>query len=161
VSKRHPNWRRVKKHLNYTVEEIAQLLGLHKNTVHAMRRNGLQPIDDRRPMLFLGSALANLLRERRKKGKRPLRFGEMFCLRCRDARQPAFAEVESVSQTAYSANLRGLCPKCSSLMHRRVSLARVHAIPVEWQDAIRQGRERLRDCGNPSLNCDLGKARKA
>jgi hypothetical protein len=62
MGKRHPNWRLVKKSRNYTVEEIADLFGLHKNTVRAMRRDGLRPIDDRRPMLFLGGDVANLLR---------------------------------------------------------------------------------------------------
>ncbi len=33
MAKRHPNYRQVKIHRNYTVEEIARLFGIHKNTV--------------------------------------------------------------------------------------------------------------------------------
>ena len=33
MAKRHPNHRQVKIHRNYTVEEIASLFGIHKNTV--------------------------------------------------------------------------------------------------------------------------------
>jgi len=41
MGKRHPNYRHVKIHRNYTAEEIAMQLGIHKNTVRNWLKNGL------------------------------------------------------------------------------------------------------------------------
>jgi transposase-like protein len=51
VGNRHPNPRLVKLHRNYSVEEIARLFDLHKNTVRHWLKQGLAAIDDRRPRL--------------------------------------------------------------------------------------------------------------
>ena len=55
MSKRHPNPRLAKIHRNYTVEEVAGLYGVHRNTVREWVRRGLPTIDDRRPMLIVGT----------------------------------------------------------------------------------------------------------
>ena len=80
---RHPNYRLVKIHRTYTVNEIARLFQIHPNTVRAWRRQGLQAIDGRRPILFKGATLVAFLRARREKAKRPCSPGEIFCLPCR------------------------------------------------------------------------------
>lgn len=59
--------RRVKIHPSYTVDEAARLFGVHKNTVRAWRKSGLQTIDDRRPILVLGRHLAKFLHDRRQR----------------------------------------------------------------------------------------------
>ncbi len=58
MRKRHPNHRLVKIHRSYTVEEIAHLFGIHKNTVRRWVKAGLAISDDKRPMLILGHDLA-------------------------------------------------------------------------------------------------------
>jgi hypothetical protein len=59
-----------------------------------------------------------------------------------------------------SRAMRGLCPACSTLMHRRVTLARMHLMPPDWQATVRQGQERLRACDELSLKCDLDRTPK-
>jgi hypothetical protein len=49
MRKRRPNYRLVKIHRCYTVEEAARLLGTHKNTVRAWVRAGLPTCDSKRP----------------------------------------------------------------------------------------------------------------
>jgi hypothetical protein len=57
MGKRHPNPRLVKLHRSYAVEQIARLFDVHKNTVRAWVKQGLQPIDGQRPALFHGPVL--------------------------------------------------------------------------------------------------------
>lgn len=64
MKKRHPNPRLVKIHRSYTIEEIAKLFGVHKNTVRHWMKNGLTATDDKRPMLILGRVLAAFLQTR-------------------------------------------------------------------------------------------------
>ena len=71
MKKRHPNHRLVKIHRNYTVEDIANLFGIHKNTVRRWIKDGLATIDDKRPMLILGHVLVAFLQSRRAKNKQP------------------------------------------------------------------------------------------
>ena len=65
MKKRHPNHRLVKIHRNYTVEEIAGLFGIHKNTVREWVKTGLATSDNKRPMLILGQDLKAYLQARR------------------------------------------------------------------------------------------------
>jgi Helix-turn-helix domain len=58
---RHPNPRLVKIHRSYAVEEVARILRKHKNTVRAWIKQGLQPIDGRRPTLVHGLELVRFL----------------------------------------------------------------------------------------------------
>jgi transposase-like protein len=53
---RHPNPRLAKIHRSYSVEEIARLFKLHKNTVRAWLRQGLEAIDGQRPTVVRGEA---------------------------------------------------------------------------------------------------------
>jgi hypothetical protein len=68
---RHPNPRLVKIHRNYSVEDIARLFGVHKNTVRSWLKQGLAAIDDRRPTLILGRELMRFLQERRQGAGNP------------------------------------------------------------------------------------------
>src|SRR5260221_11249883 len=54
MGSRHPNPRRVKIHRNYSVEDIARLFGIHKNTVRNWLKQGLATIANLRPLLALG-----------------------------------------------------------------------------------------------------------
>ena len=94
MRKRHPNHRLVKIHRSYTVEEIAELFAIHKNTVRNWVKSGLSTSDDKRPMLILGIDLAAFLQARRTKNKRPCRPGEIYCVRCRAPKFPAASMAE-------------------------------------------------------------------
>jgi len=157
MKRRHPNHRHVKIHRNYTVEEIAQLFGKHKNTVRNWLRDGLKSIDDRRPALVLGADLIAFLKLRREKSKRPLKPGEMYCLKCRGSVRPAGKMAEWVHVTEASANLRGICPGCVSLIHRRVSLANIAAAIGDLEVTPEPVERHIRGVTKPSLNCDFRK----
>ncbi len=125
MAKRFANHRLVKIHLNYTVEEIALLLKVHKNTVRSWIKDGLPTCDDRRPVLVLGVQLAEFLKGRRTKNKQPCGFGQLFCFRCRAPRFPAGSMAECMRVTEKIGHLQAICRICYSMMNLRISLARL------------------------------------
>jgi len=131
TKRRRPNPRLVKIHRSYTVEEIARLFGIHKNTVRMWIRTGLATIDQRRPSLVHGLALAAFLSERRRGAKQACLPGEIYCMRCRSPKTPAANMVDYLKITKTSGNLRGICPDCNSLMHRRVALGRLRSVTAD------------------------------
>jgi hypothetical protein len=155
VGTRHPNYRLVKRHHTYSVEEVARLFDLHRNTVRAWMKQGLNAIDDRRPILFRGDVLAEFLRQRRAKAKRPCGPGEMFCLPCRAPKRPDGDMVEYLATSATAGNLRGICPDCGRLMHRRLGFANLASTTAGLDVTVTHAAPRLGETGDPPVNCDF------
>ena len=155
MAQRLPNPRRAKIHRSYTVEEAAQLCSVHRNTVRQWIKQGLPVCDDRRPTLILGSELAAFLVRKRTRNKRPCKAGEIYCVRCRIPQSPALGMADYEPLTATTGNLIGLCPKCSGMMYRRVSRARLAAAVGNLEVGFTRGQERLDESNNPSLNSDF------
>jgi hypothetical protein len=154
----HPNPRKFKQLRTYTVDEIARLAPAHKNTVRRwISKAGLTPIDDKRPTYILGRIIIEFLEERRRKAKKTCPPGFMFCLPCRGLREPADRRAELVQLTQTSANLRGRCPYCGRLMHRRVSLAKLASVRGNLDITMPEAKTRLRETTAASLNSDSSK----
>ena len=113
---------------SYTIDEVARTLGVHRNTVRHWIKAGLRVIDDKRPILILGSDLAGYLLRRREARRQPCRAGQMFCLKCRKPQEPAGRMADFVASSATSGALVGICPACNRLIYRRVSVARLSEV---------------------------------
>src|SRR5215813_9000 len=107
---RHPNPRLVKVHRNYLVEEIARLFRVHKNTVRNWVKQGLPAIDDRRPILILGTELSRFLRERRQKTKQTCGPGRIYSIACRAPKVQAGKMAQCTATGPLAGNLCGICP---------------------------------------------------
>src|SRR5690348_16365926 len=140
-----PNHRLVKIHRNYTVEEIARVLHVHKNTVWSWVKHGLPTIDRQKPTLILGSILSRFLQDRRQRGRRRCAAGEIYCVKCRAPVQPAEDMADYLPMTATSGSLRGICPACATLIYRRVSWARLDQIRGRLEITIPQAQSNIRD----------------
>ena len=152
---RRLNPRRVKVHRSYTVEEAARLFRVHKNTVRDWLTTGLQKVDDRRPILILGRELAHFLHARRERKRQRCRAGELYCFRCRAPRGSAPGTAKYLPLTPSSGNMRALCVDCGTRMYRRISLYKLVAVAGDLQVHLPQAQQRITECADPSLNCDL------
>lgn len=152
---RRPNPNLVKIHYSYSVDEAATVCGVHRNTVRKWLKEGLPAIDVRRPVLILGARLGEFLRTRRSQNKRPCKPGEIYCMRCRDARQPAGREAVYSPLTATQGNLIGLCPVCSSRMYRRVSLAKLTVVCGPLRIAMPEALDHIAESPAPTVNSDF------
>jgi hypothetical protein len=142
---RRPNIRLIKIHRSYSVDEAALTLSVHKNTVRAWLKLGLLPIDGKRPVLINGLDLCSFLMAKREKGKQGCGIGHLYCVRCRAPKIPALGMVDYVPISPTAGNLRGICPNCDALIHRRVSLAQIPKIRGDLEIAFPEGEQRIKD----------------
>jgi hypothetical protein len=155
MGKRTPDYRRVKTHRSYSIDHAARLFGCHRNTVRNWQRQGLEPIDDKRPVIFDGPVLAGFLESRRSARRGRLKPGEIYCLPCRAAREPAGDMAEYVPLTQTRGNLRGICPTCGRLIHRVVSRAKIEAVRGKLEVTFAEPAPRIIETNDPSVDCDF------
>jgi len=133
-------------HWNYTVEEVAILLGFHKNTVRKWIKKGLPTIDNRRPTLILGSDLREFLLARRKKRKRHCPPGTIYCVRCKEPKIPMGKMVDYQKITETKVNLIGICPDCETVIHQFIGLARLEQIQQFFDVSMPQVEKHISGC---------------
>jgi hypothetical protein len=155
MGRRHPNPRRVKIHRNYSVDDVSRLFGTHKNTVRNWLRQGLETIDDQRPILILGAELARFLTRRRLSAKQKCGPGRIYCLPCREPKIPAGNIADCIQTSPVAGSLCGICPDCGRLIYRRVNLGRLASVRGNLEIATTMRRERLAESEKPIVNCDL------
>lgn len=155
MPKRRPDHRLVKTHRSYAVGDIAQLFEVHKNTVREWLRTGLKTIDQSHPMLIHGDDLAEFLKERRRRRKRPCQPGQIFCVRCRAGKLPAGKMADYIPITETFGNLEGICPDCGGMIYRRASLARLEQLREKLDIWFREEERRVSDSDDPTVKSDL------
>lgn len=155
MARARPNPRLVKIHRSYTVEEVADLLDVHRNTVRAWIKLGLPTIDRRRPALILGRQLVDFLRGRRAERKRPCEPHEIYCVRCREPRVPMDRAVRFQPLAPGLGNLVGICPTCHARMHRRVREANLERQRGLLTVLRSQAQEHIAESPHPSANSDF------
>lgn len=148
------NPRRAKLHRSYDVGELADRLGVHKNSVRHWIRDGLPVVDGTRPVLILGSDFQAWWGKRRKAAKRPCQPGQMYCFKCREPKAPALGMLEYTPANALTGNLKALCETCGTLMHRNTRQADIPARMPGLAVQITQAPSSIDARAHPSPNCD-------
>jgi hypothetical protein len=152
---KHPNPRLAKIHRNYSIEELASLFKVHKNTVRGWLRDGLASIDDRRPTLIRGDETRRFLIERRAKAKRSCGPGRIYCLPCRAPKVPAGNMAELSSKDGTNGSLCGICPDCDRLIYRRVNPARLDEVRGDLDISVARAAIRIEETTGPKVICNF------
>ena len=118
ASARAPDLRRIRTTTTYSPVEIASLFAIHRNTVFRWIRDGLQPLDDSKPLLIHGSELRRYLKQRSRKRKQTCAPDEMPCFRCRAPRSPIHGTISIARQNAQTLTLTAICATCGTRMYR-------------------------------------------
>jgi hypothetical protein len=151
---RHPNPRLAKIHRSYSVEEIARLFKVHKNTVRTWLKQGLAAIDGRRPTVARGEELRRFLIERRARAKRACGPGRIYCLPCRAPKVPALLMAECVATGATAGTLQGICPDCNRMIYRRVNPQKLAEVRGDLDVTFTQAGPRIAETSKPNVNRD-------
>ena len=155
----NPNLAKI--HFNYTVEEVASLYGVFKGTVRAWIKVGLPVLNDKRPMLILGSDLAAFHKARRTKNKQKCKPGEMYCVKCRAPKLPEGNKANYQTVNEKIGNLVAICPTCNSTMNRCVGLAKLEHIRGVMDITMPQALRHIVESNKPSVNSDLKRSSAA
>jgi hypothetical protein len=157
---RTPDVRRIKSRYAYTTFEAADVLGVHRNTVRNWLREGLASLNEKRPILMLGADLKAFLSSRRKARRRPCEAGQIFCIKCRSPKVPAFGMSDYVPISSTLGSLVGLCPDCGMLIRRWTSLARLEDAKGQLEVKITAPQKRLSGTASPPSNCHFEQGAK-
>ena len=111
------NVRRIRRDLSYTVQEVAELFGIHAQAVRRWITQGLPTIDDRKPVLIHGRDLIGFLARRRFDRKRRCRPDEFFCCRCRQPKRARDSAVDINIRNASQLTISGCCEDCGARMN--------------------------------------------
>ena len=152
-----PNPNLAKIHRNYTVEEVADLFSIHKNTVRSWVKEGLATNDDKRPMLILGSNLKQYLQSKRKSKKLKCLPFEIYCLRCRLPQVPAENMVEYEPINGSMGHLIGLCPSCTGIINKYFTIAKLEQIKDKLDITLPKALKHINESSKPLLNSDFKK----
>lgn len=134
--------RRIKIHRSYTVDQLAQLLGCHKNSVWLWLKQGLEPLGDgKRPIMIHGAVARRFLEAKKRLNKRRCLIDELYCLRCREPRLPAAREALLEAFPGQAGLLRAACSECGTAMFKRIAEAALpslcEALDVQIQEPPR------------------------
>lgn len=132
---------RVKIHRNYTIDEAAELIGAHVQTVRGWVQSGAVPVcEDKRPVLIVGADLRAFLQRREAAAKRRLGPNEFYCLKCREPRRPAGLMADYEPQSDRAGRLVALCEECEGLLYRTVTADKLPTVAPDLV-IIRKSRE--------------------
>ena len=155
MARRRISGSRIKIHHTYTIAEAATVVAVHAYTIRGWIDRGLPAMTGRKPILIKGSDLKQFIEARKQSRKKRCRSGELYCVKCREPRRPAGNMVDYLPAENGSSNLRGICPHCETLMHRRVSQASFAAVTRDLTVGFPQGQSRITDSDVPSVNLDI------
>jgi hypothetical protein len=154
LRKRTYNVRLVKRTWPYSVQEVADLFGVHKNAVLRWLSEGLHADQSSRPFLIRGSELARFLTDRQYRKRRRCTETEFFCFRCRAPREAYLGIADIAVESPTRLRVMALCGECGTKVSKVQRGAELAAIERRFHVQELTGKHLLVR-PEPSLNSDL------
>lgn len=151
------NPRLAKMHRCYTTDEVAALYGVHRATVRAWIKDGLEVLADQKPFLIPGLCLREYLTKKRIKRKCKTQAHEMYCLPCRKPQLPAGGMVDYQRMQEGRGRLIGICPSCDSLLNKFSTDAVVASLAGKLEVSFTGAEKHISDSTNPPVNLHFNK----
>jgi hypothetical protein len=151
---RRYNVRLIKATWPYTVQEVAELFGVHKNAVLRWLKAGLLANRDHRPLLIRGDELALFLKVRQAQKRQKCTVTQFYCFKCRAPREAYLGIVDVVIETPSRLRLKALCSDCSTSVNKVQRVLELEKIRSRFNVQELAG-EHLLDPAATSHNCDL------
>ncbi len=148
------NTRLLKATLPYTVQEIAELYGLHKNAVLRWFKDGLRLNDRHKPYLVRGDELTRFLKARQNSRKVKCQPNEFYCLKCRAPRRAFGNMVDVVQENPRLVRVKAVCEVCGTPINKSQALSNMPAIEKMFDVQKRAGFD-LFHCTEPRLTVDM------
>lgn len=107
----------------YDIDEICELFkkhGLHPQTVRQWIKNGL-PTMKGKPALIYGNDLMKFLGKMNKSNKCQTEFHHIFCLKCKEGKDPYKKQIEVELINGY-VKAKGRCRNCKNIMYKSYKL---------------------------------------
>jgi excisionase family DNA binding protein len=152
--KRRYNTRRIKATWPYTVQEIAALLGVHKNAALRWLKEGLRADRSQRPFLIRGDELARFLNERQIGKRHTCAPDEFFCFKCRAPRKAALGMADIVIESPTRFRIKALCNVCDTPINKVQGVRDLAQIKTRFVFLQLTG-EHLLECPASSVNSVL------
>lgn len=149
--KRVYNLRKIRATWPYTVQEVAELLGVHKNAVLRWFKGGLRANRDQRPYLIRGEELIRFLSERESRRRHKCSPAQFYCFRCRCPREPYLGIVDVIIENSLRLRLSALCSVCDTAVHKMQRVADLPKVRLRFHVQQIRG-EHLIERAGPSLN---------
>lgn len=150
MARRH-DWRRVRKHRLYTVDEAARALGVCKESVRRWMNKGLPAMRDAKPYLIRGADLIAYLKERRMPKVR-CGIGEAYCVGCRNASRPIPGSGIVARNEKGRPFLKGRCVTCGARMRRAIKVSDIEATECTLRESLPQADGHLSTSGMPRVS---------
>lgn len=110
--------RLIKTKWSYTVKAIAKLFAIDRNTVRGWVKDGLEPIDENKPIVIHGSVLKEWLDARQAKRKKPCKAGEIYCPKCRVPKRLKLGSFYIEPTNTLKLTAKAQCQDCPTTLTR-------------------------------------------
>lgn len=152
--KRNFDLRRIKRKCSYTLQEITELFGVHKNTIYLWMKQNLETIDGQKPYLIHGEELYRFLKKKQQSHKRSCKPNEFYCCKCR---KPQFSWENVVDLAIFNKKqlvIKGICAICSTAITKLGAVKKIEEYESCFVVLALQQRHILDTTDSRSI-CDL------
>ena len=150
------NPRLVKANISHSVQDIAELFGLHKNAVlRWIRDDGLPLVDKGKPYLVYGQNLIDFLTARQNSRRKKCQPDEFYCLPCRAPRHPVIGSITHRHLTSTKIQIQAICATCGRNLKRisnimqLANFQKIYAQPKQRSEHLMDGDQ---PCSNSHIS---------